>query len=274
MKILHSRNSRRNLNNRYKNRATLSREASSTSSEPETKILCDGETCRKRESIRWRVTIEFQKTVTYVFHPLPGKRSQRNGSNRGQEEIVHQSRSRNASARLAWSTGGESHPLPPSQQKRERQTERERDGIKDCINQRLSVWFPVTRTRGGSTKRRTGSRRRRDTTRILAAVAGWICRWRREMTGKNSCQTIWHRDSCASSPLPLPFIFFSLSRNRHDRDDPSGTFRPLVATCFGCGLGVVWNSPISLGGNWWILLDIGRVWELLVFLVFGNLGLL
>ena len=58
-----------------------------------------------------------------VFHPLSGKRSQRNGSNRGQEEIVHQSRSRNASARLAWSTGGEEPPLAAiaaKERKRER----------------------------------------------------------------------------------------------------------------------------------------------------------
>ena len=211
MKILHSRNSRRNLNNRYKNRATLSREASSTSSEPETKILCDGETCRKRESIRWRVTIEFQKTVTYVFHPLPGKRSQRNGSNRGQEEIVHQSRSRNASARLAWSTGGESHPLPPSQQKRERDRQREREMVLRIVLIRGCQCDSLWRERGVARRRDVQAPEGEETRhefwlRSRGGSADDVEKWREKIAARLSGTAILAPLLLSPSPL-----FFSLS---------------------------------------------------------------
>lgn len=97
---------------------------------------------------------------------------------------------------------------------------RKRGGIKDCINQRLSVWFVVTvvtrvarrrwRRRGGGTRTKPSlpEEGRGDETRVSGrGRGGWICRWRREMTGKNSCQTIWHHPGRVfSSHFAFPAI--------------------------------------------------------------------
>lgn len=54
-----------------------------------------------------------------------------------------------------------------------------------------------------------GRDERRQETRLWLRSRGRICRWRREMTGKNSCQTIWHHPARVFSSLVSLFPRFS-----------------------------------------------------------------
>lgn len=212
----------------------------------------------RKKSIQWRVTT-FEKTVTYVLH-APQETESKERFNRDRKRsyisLVPETRS------LVWL--GRSHPLPP----RERETVLRIVLIRGC--QCDSLWRErgVARQRRGGT-RDTGSRRRKDATRIVAAAAGWICRWRREMTRKNSCQTIWHHDSCGFS-YRLPF-----SRDRHISRILRGrlSFRcHFLAQAPPRPLGFPKRSKLMNSFGYWMVHDVVRFAVVAKLTLWINLG--